>query len=41
MEIQISNYGGTITKIITPDKNNLQNDIVLGYDKLKFLEEDQ
>ena len=32
MEVKILNYGGTITNIFAPDKNNNREDIVLGFD---------
>ncbi len=32
VKIKITNYGGIITKIITPDKNQHYKDIVLGFD---------
>ncbi|MGB8192710.1 MAG: aldose epimerase family protein [Chitinophagaceae bacterium] len=34
MQVGILNYGGTVTKIITPDKNKQMGDVVLGYDSL-------
>jgi aldose 1-epimerase len=34
MQVGIINYGGTVTKIITPDKNGAMGDVVLGYDSL-------
>lgn len=34
MQVGIINYGGTVTKIITPDKNGEMGDVVLGYDSL-------
>lgn len=34
MMVKILNYGGTVTDIITPDKNGKSGDIVLGYDSL-------
>ena len=34
MSVEITNYGGIITKIITPDRNGEFADIVLGYDSL-------
>ncbi|MEP6737627.1 MAG: aldose epimerase family protein [Chryseolinea sp.] len=34
MEVDITNYGGIITSIRTPDKNGKLEDIVLGYDSL-------
>ncbi len=33
--VKISNYGGIITSILMPDKNEKTGDIVLGYDSLK------
>jgi aldose 1-epimerase len=33
--IKITNYGGTITSIIAPDKNGMMGDIVLGFDSLQ------
>ncbi|MCL2407354.1 MAG: galactose mutarotase [Defluviitaleaceae bacterium] len=35
MEFTISNYGGIITSIKTPDKNGVPNEICLGYDTLQ------
>ena len=34
VEVKISNYGGTITSWITPDKNGNKSQIVLGFDSL-------
>ncbi len=34
MQVSVMNYGGTITKIITPDKNGAMGDVVLGFDSL-------
>ena len=34
MIVKILNYGGTVTDIITPDKNGKMGDVVLGYDSL-------
>jgi aldose 1-epimerase len=34
MQVGIINYGGTITKMITPDKNGNMGDVVLGFDSL-------
>lgn len=34
MEVSISNYGGIITNIKTPDKNGAMADVVLGFDSL-------
>ncbi len=33
-QVQISNYGGTVTHFIVPDKNGNKNSIVVGYDSL-------
>ena len=35
MEVQIMNYGAIITKIIVPDKNEVMEDVVLGFDKVE------
>jgi aldose 1-epimerase len=34
LEMKVTNYGGLITSIKTPDKNGVLEDIVLGYDTL-------
>jgi aldose 1-epimerase len=34
MVVRIINYGGTVTDIITPDKNGKTGNVVLGYDSL-------
>lgn len=34
MQVSIINYGGTVTKIITPDKNGNMGDVILGYKSL-------
>src|SRR5690242_21021688 len=34
MQVSILNYGGTVTKIVTPDKNNKMGDVVLGFESL-------
>jgi aldose 1-epimerase len=34
MQVSIINYGGTVTKLIVPDKNSNMGDVVLGYDSL-------
>src|SRR5689334_21113404 len=34
MQVSIINYGGTITKLIAPDKNGKMGDVVLGYESL-------
>lgn len=34
MEVSIINYGGAITRIITPDKNGKPGDVVLGFENL-------
>lgn len=35
MKVRITNYGGTITSIIVPDKNGVNRDVVLGYDTIE------
>jgi len=35
MEVKITNYGGIVTSIITPDKSGNLDDVVLGFDKLE------
>ena len=34
VEVKISNYGGTVTSWVTPDKNGKKSSIVLGFDSL-------
>lgn len=34
MQVSILNYGGTITNLLTPDKNNQLGDVVLGFDSM-------
>src|SRR5258705_9173278 len=34
MVVKILNYGGTVTDIMTPDKNDKMGDVVLGYESL-------
>lgn len=34
MQVSILNYGGTVTKIITKDRNGKDGDVILGYDSL-------
>ena len=34
MVVKILNYGGTVTNIITPDKNGKMGNVILGYDSL-------
>lgn len=34
MIVKIMNYGGTVTDIITPDKNGKMGNVILGYDSL-------
>jgi aldose 1-epimerase len=34
MQVSVINYGGTVTRIATPDKNAAQGDVVLGFDSL-------
>lgn len=40
MEVQFLNYGGIITKILVPDKDNTIENIVLGYKEYKDYESD-
>jgi aldose 1-epimerase len=41
VEIKIMNYGAIIVSLLTPDKNGVVKDIVLGYDSLKEYEQDK
>lgn len=34
IQVRILNYGGTVTKILVPDKNKEMGDVVLGFDSL-------
>src|SRR5437773_6576478 len=34
MQVSVINYGGTVTKIIVPDKDGKMGDVVLGFDSL-------
>ena len=34
MQVSIMNYGGTVTNLITPDKDKKMGDVVLGFDSL-------
>ena len=34
MVVKIINYGGTVTDILTPDKNGTMGDVILGYESL-------
>jgi aldose 1-epimerase len=34
MQVSILNYGGTVTKLMVPDKNKKMGDVVLGFDSL-------
>jgi aldose 1-epimerase len=34
MVVKITNYGGTVTSLIVPDRNGKMGDVVLGYDNL-------
>jgi aldose 1-epimerase len=34
MQVSIASYGGTLTKIVVPDKNQQMGDVVLGFDSL-------
>lgn len=35
IEVQITNYGGTVTSILTPDRHGQSQQVVLGYDSLE------
>lgn len=35
MEVKITNYGGTVTSIMVPDKNGEMGDVVLGFDSFQ------
>ncbi len=40
-EVELTNYGGIITKILTPDRSGKLGDIILGYDDLRgYLSDD-
>src|SRR6476660_7605438 len=34
MQVSIINYGGTVTNIMTPDKDKQNGDVILGFDSL-------
>jgi aldose 1-epimerase len=34
MQLSVINYGGTVTKLITPDKNGAKGDVVTGFESL-------
>lgn len=34
VEVQITNYGGIVTRLLVPDRDGVSGDIVLGYDSL-------
>ena len=34
MQVSVINYGGTVTKLITPDKNGIMGDVVTGFESL-------
>src|SRR5665213_3490428 len=34
-EVTITNYGGTVTSFITPDKNGVKSSIIIGFDSLQ------
>src|SRR5829696_8639761 len=34
MQVSIINYGGTVTRLLAPDKNKQMGDVVLGFDSL-------
>ena len=40
IEIELTNYGGIITRLTAPDKNGALADIVLGFDKLEDYQND-
>lgn len=41
MKVGILNYGATVSEIITPDKNNIPGDVVLGFNSFNgFLQQD-
>lgn len=40
MQVEISNYGGIITRLLAPDKNGQLDDVVLGFDKLEDYQND-
>lgn len=35
MAVSIINYGGTVTRLLAPDRNHVQGDVVLGYTSLE------
>ena len=35
LEIVVTNFGGTILKILMPDNKGQKGDVVLGYDEIK------
>jgi len=42
IQVSITDYGGTVTKIIVPDKNGVMGDVVLGYDEISgYLNDNQ
>ncbi len=34
MQVSVLNYGGTVTSILTPDKDKVMGDVILGFDSL-------
>ena len=40
MILKLTNFGGIITAIIVPDRNEKMDDVVLGFDNLKQYQED-
>ncbi|MCB9304971.1 MAG: galactose mutarotase [Lewinellaceae bacterium] len=40
MQVEITNYGGIITRLSVPDKNGQSADVVLGFDKLQDYQND-
>jgi aldose 1-epimerase len=40
MQVKITNYGATVTSLLTPDKNGKAGDVVLGFDSLAGYQSD-
>jgi aldose 1-epimerase len=40
MQVKITNYGGTITSLLTPDKQGKPGDVVLGFDSMEGYQSD-
>ena len=34
LEVLVTNFGGTIIRLLMPDKNGQKGDVVLGYDSI-------